>query len=93
MEQAMHDPFDDGLTRLTALRAPATLDDIEAAVFAAIEEQARQRTAGRAAGMWSIAAALALGLAGGTMLASPAPAASPIGVDGALAPSTLLLGR
>lgn len=89
----MHDPVDHELTRLTTLRAPPALDAIEADVFATLDEQARQRVAGRTAGLWSVAGALALGLAGGSMLAEPAPAASPIGIDGTLAPSTLLLGR
>lgn len=92
----MHDSVDQGLTRLAALRAPAALDAVEAEVFAAIDDQARQRQAGRTVGMWSVGAALALGLAGGTSLAgevAATPAASPIGVEGTLAPSTLLLGR
>lgn len=89
----MHDPVEQGLTQLTALRGPPALDAIEGEVFAALDEQARQHGAGRAAGMCSVAVALAIGLAGGTMLAQPALAAGPLGIDAALAPSTLLLGR
>lgn len=89
----MHDPVEQGLTQLTALRGPPDLDAMEAQVFAALDEQAGQRGAGRAAGMCSVAVALAIGLAGGTMLAQPALAAGPLGIDAALAPSTLLIGR
>lgn len=96
----MQDPVDNGLNLLAAMPVPPTLDGLEANVFAAIDENARNRMAGRAIGAWSVGAALALGLVGGTSLggagfdgATSARAASPIGVDGALAPSTLLLGR
>lgn len=91
----MQDPVDDGLRRLAAMPMPPSLDGLEADVLAAIDRQARDRVTGRAIGVWTVGAALALGIAGGASLggATPARAASPIGVDGAWAPSTLLLGR
>ncbi len=90
----MDDPVDKGLARLAAVAMPPALDRLETRVFVAIEDEARHRASGRAIGLWSVAAALALGLAGGTSLGGGvAQAAGPIGVDDTLAPSTLLLGR
>lgn len=90
----MDDPVDDGLARLAGMAVPPALDRLEAQVFAAIDDDARHRASSRTIGMWSVAAALALGLAGGTSLGGgAAQAAGPIGADAALAPSTLLLGR
>ena len=92
----MQDSVDQGLARLATMQMPPSLDDIETIVFATIDENARNRAAGRTIGAWSVAMALALGLVGGTGFGigvTPAQAASPIGIDGALAPSTLLLGR
>jgi hypothetical protein len=96
---AMDDPVDDGLARLARMTAPPALDRIEATVFAAIDDEVRHRAASRKIGLWSVGAALALGLVGGSGLGGIGPgggmaqAAGPIGVDDALAPSTLLLGR
>jgi len=104
----MHDPVDDGLARLAGMTPPSSLDHLEASVFAAIDEDARHRRASRRIGVWSVGAALVLGLVGGTSLdrgtgpggviglaggGAQAGAIGPIGVDNALAPSTLLLGR
>lgn len=88
----MNDPIDADLARLRAMAMPSVLDGVEAGVFAAIDDRARSR----AVGFWSIAGALAIGLAGGGLIAgsaAPARAATPLGIDGTLAPSTLLLGR
>ena len=88
----MNDPIDADIARLSAMATPPALDGLEAGVFAAIDERARSRTVG----LWSVAGALAIGLAGGGLIAgsaAPAQAATPFGIDGGLAPSTLLLGR
>ena len=91
----MTDPTDPLLRRLAALSDAAALDGLEAGVFAAIDDQARSRRAGRRIGTLAVAAALGVGLAGGAVGVglSPAEAAAPIGMNAALAPSTLLLGR
>ncbi|KQN32138.1 hypothetical protein ASF00_05250 [Sphingomonas sp. Leaf34] len=89
----MQDAVNYRLTQLAAMPVPATLDALEADVFATIEKNARSRMTSRTIGAWSVGAALALGLFGGISLgsgATPAQAASPIGIDAALAPSTLL---
>ncbi|MBJ6121871.1 hypothetical protein [Sphingomonas mollis] len=95
----MPDPIDHAATLCAAL-PPVPLDGLESRVFAAIEDRAREATAARRAGLWSVAAALAIGLTGGGLAAREmaggamaARAASPIGIDAMLAPSTLLLGR
>ncbi len=88
----MNDPIAVDLARLRAMPLPPALDGLENSVFAAIDDRARSRTVG----LMSIAGALAIGLAGGGILgssAAPAQASTPIGIDGALAPSTLLLGQ
>ena len=90
----MPDPIDRAATLIAAL-SPAPLDGLVSRVFAAIEVRAREATAARRVGLWSVAAALAIGLTGGGLAggAVAARVASPIGVDAMLAPSTLLLGR
>ena len=92
----MQDPVDDGLTRLATMPVPRALDRVEASVFDTIADNVQLRRAGRTVGRWSVIAALALGIVGGTApvgRGARAHAASPIGIDGTLAPSTLLLGR
>ncbi|GAA3708983.1 hypothetical protein GCM10022268_17870 [Sphingomonas cynarae] len=90
----MDDPVEDGLARLAIMAVPPALDRLEANVFAAIDDDARHRASSRTIGLWSVGAALALGLIGGTGLGGGmARAAGPIGIDDALAPSTLLLGQ
>jgi ABC-type xylose transport system permease subunit len=90
----MDDPIDARLAGLTRMTMPPALDRLEANVFAALDEEARHRSAGRMIGLWSVSAALILGLIGGASLGGGvAKAAGPIGVDDTLAPSTLLLGR
>lgn len=90
----MDDPVENGLARLARIAVPPALDQLEANVFAAIDDDARHRASSRTIGLWSVGAALALGLIGGTGLGGGmAQAAGPIGIDDALAPSTLLLGR
>ncbi len=91
---------DDCLSRLARSPVPPTLDTLEAGVFATIADTMRGDANGRAVGIWSVTAALAVGLVGGATLASglapaqaSAQAARIIGVDTPLAPSTLLLGR
>ena len=87
----MPDPFDLDLTHLAA--APAGLGDMEAAVLARIAATPA-RAGGGMVGTLAIAAALAIGVGGGILGGGATPAvAAPIGIDGALAPSTLLLGR
>lgn len=91
----MRDDIEERLHRL-ASGLSRSLDTLETDVFAAIAATTRESAAGRAVGTWSVAAALALGLAGGSTLAtlsSPAQAAALIGIDTPLAPSTLLLGQ
>lgn len=96
----MPNDVDDCLSRLARSPVPATLDTLEAGVFAVIADDARRDASGRAVRIWSITAALVVGLAGGSTLAgslvptqASAQAASIIGIDTPLAPSTLLLGR
>ncbi len=92
----MQDPVDEGLTRLAAMPVPRALDGVEASVFDAIAENARSRHTSLLVGRWSVGTALVLGLIGGATPighGAPAQASIPIGIDGALAPSTLLLGQ
>lgn len=92
----MQHSVDHELDRVRAMRTPLSLDLVERNVHAAIEDRSRHDAAGRAAGICAVIAAAMLGVAGGTLLAEPvaaAPATGPIGAAGALAPSTLLLGR
>ncbi len=90
----MDDSVENGLARLARIAVPSALDHLEANVFTAIDDDARHRASSRTIGLWSVGAALALGLIGGTGLdGGMAQAAGPIGIDDALAPSTLLLGR
>ena len=95
----MANDVDDKLSRL-AQRPIPDLETLEADVFATIAENARNRTTGRAIGIWSVGVALATGVVGGATLAgsiapahAAAQAAGPFGIDAPLAPSTLLLGR
>lgn len=93
----MANDVDDQLNRL-AQRPIPDLATLEAAVFAMIAENARNRATGRVIGIWSIGVALATGVVGGATLAgsiahAAAQAAGPFGIDTPLAPSTLLLGR
>ncbi|MET0269735.1 MAG: hypothetical protein ABW173_04820 [Sphingomonas sp.] len=72
----------------------AGLDGLEAAVLARIGAMPPARAGGGMIGALAIAAALAIGVGGGILGGGVSPAlAAPLGMDGALAPSTLLLGR
>lgn len=89
----MTDPIDACLHLLAATPAPAGIDGVEDAVLARLATQP-ERAGGRIAGLIGIAAALALGIGGGIAGAGASlVSAAPIGLDRALAPSTLLLGR
>ncbi len=87
----MPHPFDLDLTDLAA--PPAALEAMETAVLARIAATSPQ-AGGGIVGTLMIGAALAVGVGGGVLAGGTSPAiAAPIGVNGALAPSTLLLGR
>jgi hypothetical protein len=91
----MQDMLDTNLARLTAQPVPVGLDGLEDRVLARIAA-APPAGSGRSIRLLGGALALLLGVASGGMLApdaTAAHAAAPIGLDGALAPSTLLLGR
>lgn len=86
------DDIDEALTRLARAPVPAALDGLEARVLARIATPPASR-AGLGVGAVAIAA-LAIGMIGAGIPASPGTAASlsPFGTNSPLAPSTLLAG-
>lgn len=88
----MIDPIDPNLRLIGAARLPDGIAGIEDAVLARLAA-APAGSDGRIAGALGIAIALILGIGGGMVGAGAASASAPLGMDGALAPSTLLLGR
>jgi len=83
------------LTKLAMAPEPATLDGIEASVFARIAARPRVGVS-KGMGAATIAVALAVGIFGAGVSpehASAMSSLSPLGPVSALAPSTLLLGE
>jgi hypothetical protein len=86
------DDIDEALARLARAPIPAALDGLEAHVLARIATPPASR-AGFGVGAIMVAA-LAIGMIGAGIPASPSTAASlsPLGMSSPLAPSTLLAG-
>lgn len=86
------DDIDEALARLARAPIPAALDGLEAHVLARIATPPASR-AGFSVGAIMVAA-LAIGMIGAGIPASPSTAASlsPLGMSSPLAPSTLLAG-
>ena len=88
------DDLDRTLARLAGVPVPASLDGIEAQVFARIGAQPVARLTGLGVGGVMVAA-LAIGMVGAELpaTASPAVSLSPLGGASPLAPSVLLIGE
>lgn len=88
------DDLDRTLARLAGTPVPASLDGIEAQVFARIGAQPVARLTGLGVGGVMVAA-LAIGMVGAELpaTASPAVSLSPLGGASPLAPSVLLIGE
>lgn len=84
--------IDEALARLARAPVPSALDGLEARVLARITTP-RAAQAGMGVGLVAIAA-LAIGMVGAGVPASPGATASlsPLGMSSPLAPSTLLAG-
>ena len=88
------DDLDRTLARLAGAPVPASLDGIEAQVFARIGAQPVARLTGLGVGGVMVAA-LAIGMVGAELPATASPAVSltPLGGASPLAPSVLLIGE
>lgn len=88
------DDLDRALARLAGVPAPAALDGLEARVLARIGARPTVAKAGFGIGVVTTIAALAIGVVGAGMPATPGRAATlgPLDGSSSLAPSTLLIG-